>query len=63
VLQDLLKGRRCEVGLINGLVVAESKKRGYAAPANARIAEIVQRIEAGVLKPGPDNLALAVRGS
>ena len=63
VLQDLLKGRRSEVGLINGLVVAESGRRGYAAPANARIAEIVQRIEAGVLKPGPDNLALAVKGS
>jgi 2-dehydropantoate 2-reductase len=63
VLQDLLKGRKSEVGLINGLVVAESEKRGYAAPANARIAEIVQRIEVGVLKPGPDNLALAVKGS
>jgi hypothetical protein len=45
------------------LVVAESEKRGYAAPANARIAEIVQRIEAGVLKPGPDNLAFAAKGS
>ena len=52
VLQDLLKGRDSEVDMINGLVVEESERRGYAAPANARVAEIVRQIEAGTLKPG-----------
>lgn len=58
VLQDLLKGRRSEVDMINGLVVEESARRGYAAPANARVAEIVRRIEAGTLEPKPENMTL-----
>jgi 2-dehydropantoate 2-reductase len=61
VLQDLLKGRMSEVGMINGLVVAESERRGYAAPANARVVEIVRQIEAGALKPDPANLTKAAR--
>jgi len=59
VLQDLLKGRHSEVDIINGLVVEESERRGYAAPANARVAAIVRQIEAGALKPDPANLAKA----
>src|SRR5215207_8959164 len=60
VLQDLLKGRASEVDLINGRVVEESERRGYAAPANARVVEIVRQIEAGVLKPAPANMELAL---
>ena len=60
VLQDFLKGRASEVGMINGLVVEESERRGRAAPANARIAEISRQIEAGTLKPSPANMALAL---
>jgi 2-dehydropantoate 2-reductase len=60
-LQDLLKGRRSETAMINGLVVAESEKRGYAAPANAMVNAIVRRIEAGELKPDAANMKL-VRG-
>jgi 2-dehydropantoate 2-reductase len=59
VLQDLLKGRLSEVEMINGLVVAESEKRGYAAPANRRVLEIVRRIEAGEIKPAAGNMAMA----
>jgi len=47
--------------MINGLVVAESEKRGYAAPANAMVNAIVRRIEAGELKPDAANMKL-VRG-
>ena len=61
VLQDLLKGRQSEVELINGLVVAESERRGYAAPANARVAAVVRQIEAGALKPDPANMAKAIK--
>jgi 2-dehydropantoate 2-reductase len=59
VLQDLLKGRASEVGMINGLVVEESQRRGRPAPANARVLEITRQIEAGALAPAPANLELA----
>jgi 2-dehydropantoate 2-reductase len=58
VLQDLLKGRRSEAGMINGMIVAESEKRGYTAPANAKVNDIVRRIEAGELKPDAANMGL-----
>lgn len=61
VLQDLLKGRASEVDMINGLVVEESARRGYAAPANARIVEIVRQIEKGALKPDVANMAKAMK--
>jgi 2-dehydropantoate 2-reductase len=60
VLQDLLKGRASEVGMINGLVVEESQRRGYSAPANARVVDITRQIEAGALKPTPSNMELAL---
>ncbi len=59
VLQDFLKGRASEVAMINGLVVEECDRRGRRSPANARITEISQQIEAGLLKPSPANLGLA----
>jgi 2-dehydropantoate 2-reductase len=58
VLQDLLKGRASEVDMINGLIVDESQRRGYSAPANARIVEIIRQIEAGTLKPTSANMNL-----
>ena len=61
VLQDLLKGRLSEVDMINGLVVEESERRGYAAPANARVAAIVRQITAGALKPDVANMAKAIQ--
>ena len=63
VLQDFMKGRASEVSMINGLVVEESERRGRAAPANARIAEISRQIEAGTLKPSPANLQLVLARS
>jgi len=46
--------------MINGRVVEESARRGYDAPANARVVEIVRQIEAGKRKPEPANMALAL---
>jgi 2-dehydropantoate 2-reductase len=60
VLQDLMKGRPSEVSMINGFVADESARRGYSAPANARVANIVRRIEHGEIKPGPKNIILAL---
>lgn len=62
VLQDLLKGRASEVSMINGMVVEESERRGYTAPANARVVEVTRQIEAGILKPSPANLERALGG-
>lgn len=59
-LQDHIKGRLSEVDMINGLIVAESAKRGMAAPANAAMVEVTRRIHAGELKPDPANLKLAI---
>jgi 2-dehydropantoate 2-reductase len=59
-LQDHIKGRLSEVDMINGLIVAESEKRGMAAPANAAMVEVTRRIHAGELKPDPANLQLAI---
>jgi len=59
-LQDHIKGRLSEVDVINGLIVAESEKRGMAAPANAAMVEVTRRIFAGELKPDPANLKLAI---
>ena len=60
IFQDFLKGRHSEVDLINGAVVSERAKRGLPSPANAAIAEIGRRIEAGELKPDLSNFDLAL---
>jgi 2-dehydropantoate 2-reductase len=57
-LQDLMKGRKSEVDLINGLVVNEGVRYGIDAPANKVIVDLTHEIEAGRLKPGPENMAL-----
>ena len=58
MLQDHMKGRRTEVEMINGLVVAESKKHGRPTPVNDAIVEITHDIEAGRLKPGLENIEI-----
>ena len=58
ILQDHMKGRLSETDGINGLVVAEHEKQGKAAPVNAAIADITQRIHAGELTPESANLDL-----
>jgi len=60
VLQDWMKGRRCEVEEINGLVVREQRRLGGRAPANERVVELAHRIEVGELEPHPDNARLLV---
>ena len=57
VLQDWMKGRHSEVDDLNGLVAAEAERLGRRAPVNAAIAELAHRVEKGLLKPDPSNLA------
>jgi 2-dehydropantoate 2-reductase len=61
ILQDYMKGRYSEVDLIYGQVAAECKKHGRDAPFCDAIVDLDRRIHAGELKPGPDNLALALQ--
>jgi 2-dehydropantoate 2-reductase len=59
-LQDWRKGRRAEIADVNGLVVDVLKRHGRNAPVNQRVVEIALEIEAGRLKPRPDNAALMI---
>lgn len=45
MLQDLEKGRVCEVDAINGVVCAFGRKYGVATPYNDKVCEIVHEIE------------------
>jgi len=59
-LQDLMKGRKSEVDLINGLVAEEGRRFGLDTPANRVVVELTHEIEAGRLKPDPANMALLI---
>lgn len=58
MLQDLEKGRPCEIDAINGAVCAEGRRFGVPTPVNDRIVELVKSFESGERQPGPENLAL-----
>ena len=58
MLQDLKKGKPCEIDAINGVVCEFGKKYGVATPINDRIVEIVKKIQAGELKAEKANFAL-----
>jgi 2-dehydropantoate 2-reductase len=57
MLQDIERGARTEVDVINGGVAATAGKIGASAPLNARIVEIVQAFERGESSPSPDLFA------
>jgi 2-dehydropantoate 2-reductase len=56
--QDILKGRRTEIEAMNGFVARKGAEAGVAAPANAKLTEIVTKVERGELKPSPDLLRI-----
>ena len=58
MLQDLEKGKKCEVDAINGVVCEYGKRYGVSTPYNDKVVEIIHRIEAGELKPSFDNVKL-----
>jgi 2-dehydropantoate 2-reductase len=58
MLQDLQKGRGCEIDAINGVVCAMGKKYGIDTPVNDQVVMIVHGIERGEKKPEFANLAL-----
>lgn len=58
VLQDWEKGRRAEIDAFSGYIVRESEKQGIDAPVNRAVVNIARQIEAGKLRPSPDNRSL-----
>ena len=55
--QDMHKGRRTEIDYLNGLIATEGAKIGVQAPVNARLTELVGRVERGEFTPSPGLVA------
>ena len=56
MLQDLKKGKPCEIDAINGVVCDWGKKCGVKTPINDKIVEIIKKCESGELTPNPSNI-------
>ncbi len=54
MLQDIERGARTEVDVINGSIVARAERLGLDAPANRRVVELVHAMERGELRPSVD---------
>jgi 2-dehydropantoate 2-reductase len=54
MLQDLEKGRKTEVDVINGGVVERGRQYGVPTPLNERVVGLVHAMERGERRPGPD---------
>ena len=54
--QDMAKGRRTEIDFINGFIVERARDIGRAAPTNARLTELVKRVERGEIPARLENL-------
>ncbi|MDE2514631.1 MAG: 2-dehydropantoate 2-reductase [Rhodospirillales bacterium] len=54
--QDMVKGRRTEIGFLNGYIVDRAQSIGYATPANAALVEIVTKVERGELAADPAHI-------
>jgi len=46
MLQDILKGVRTEVGVINGAIVEKGRELGIPTPYNIFLSEIIEALEA-----------------
>ena len=55
--QDMRKGRRTEIDLINGLIAAKGDETGVPTPVNKALVAAVKRVEQGEIAPGPEVVA------
>ena len=58
MLQDLEKGKKNEVTMINGFVCQTGRQHGIPTPFNDKVVEIVTKIEAGQLPLSMENVEL-----
>ncbi len=56
MLQDIEKGKPCEIDAINGVLSREGKAVGVATPVNDLIVELIHRIESKDLEPGKEHI-------
>lgn len=54
MLQDLERGTKTEIDVINGGVVERGREYGVETPLNARVVELMHAMERGERRPGPD---------
>jgi 2-dehydropantoate 2-reductase len=54
--QDMRKGRRTEIKLMNGFIAEKGALMGVATPTHEKLTEVVLRVERGELAPSPANL-------
>ena len=54
MLQDLERGAKTEVDVINGGVVERGRKYGVETPLNEHVVELMHAMERGERQPGPD---------
>jgi len=58
MLQDLKKGKPCEIDAINGIVCEQGRVYGVSTPVNDKIVEIVKQIQSGERQAETANLKL-----
>lgn len=56
MLQDLEKGKKCEIDSINGAIVKWADRHSFPTPVNAQVVEIIKDIEKGARRPCWSNL-------
>ena len=56
MLQDLERGLKTEVDVINGAVVQKGREYGLDTSLNARVVEMMHDMERGERRPGKDAL-------
>ena len=54
MLQDLERGVKTEVDVINGGVVARGREYGVETPLNEQVVELMHAMERDERRPGPD---------
>jgi len=56
--QDVAKGRPTEIQFLNGWIRNRGRGAGIATPANARVVDLIGRVEQGELTPAAENARL-----
>ncbi len=59
--QDIIKGRRTEIELMNGAIAAKGAEIGIPAPSHEKLTALVLRLERGEITPSPVHLGGAAR--
>ena len=58
MLQDIKKGKQCEIEAINGVVCEWGKRYDIPTPINDRIVEVIKKEQSGELAPKYENIQL-----